>query len=148
MKQLTILLALFFVTTAQASNGLIKLKSQYDVETTVERLENALVEKGMMLLTRINHAQAAKDVSIKLRPTQLLIFGNPAVGSKLMQCSQTSGIDLPLKALITEDEQGQVWFTYNDPSYIATRHQAEGCDKLVENMGKAMAGFARAATQR
>ncbi|WP_394244539.1 DUF302 domain-containing protein [Vibrio astriarenae] len=148
MKQLTILLALFFVTIAQASNGLINLKSQYDVETTVERLENALVEKGMMLLTRINHAQAAKDVSIKLRPTQLLIFGNPAVGSKLMQCSQTSGIDLPLKALITEDEQGQVWFTYNDPSYIATRHKAEGCDKLVENMSRAMAGFARAATQR
>ncbi|MGR5269443.1 DUF302 domain-containing protein [Vibrio astriarenae] len=149
MKLITHIIALSFLlmSSAYADNGLITIKSHHGVDATVERLENVLDERGMTIFARIDHTKAAEDVGIDLRPTQLLIFGNPMVGSKLMMCAQSAGIDLPLKALVSQDEQGDVWFSYNAPSYLADRHQAQGCDRLVENMSKAMASFAQLATQ-
>ena len=94
----------------------------------------------------INHKTGAEKVGKKLRPTTLVLFGNPNVGTLLMQCSQTVGIDLPQKALIWEDEKGQVWYTYNNPQYLAKRHNINACDKPLGILSKALTTFANTAT--
>jgi uncharacterized protein (DUF302 family) len=134
------------VSLAYADNGLISAKSPYDVKKTADRFENALNEKGMTVFIRINHAEGARKVGKNLRPTELVIFGNPKVGTPLMQCGQSVAIDLPQKALIWEDEAGQVWLTYNDPNYLANRHNLEGCDEVIKKIEKALGNFAKTAT--
>ncbi len=111
----------------------------------MDRLEKTLLEKGMTVFIRINHAEGAKKVGKKLRPTELLIFGNPKVGTPLMQCSQSVAIDLPQKALIWEDESGQVWLSYNDPKYLVNRHSIKECDEIIKKIEKALENFARTA---
>jgi len=98
------------------------------------------------VFTRIDHEKGAQKVGAKLRPTELVIFGNLKLGTPLMQCNQKIAIDLPQKALIFEDENAQVWFSYNDPKYLATRHSLKGCDKVIEKMQKVLAKFATMAT--
>ncbi len=132
----------------QADNGLISLKSHHDVATTADRLVAALKEKGMTTFARIKHSEAAENVGITLRPTELVLFGNPKVGSPLMVCQQSAGIDLPQKALITQDEHGLVWLTYNDPNYLKARHNITGCDEVIGKISKALNMFATKATQQ
>jgi uncharacterized protein (DUF302 family) len=105
-----------------STNGLVTLRSAHDAATTVERLTMELESRGITVFARIDHAAGAAGAGLTLRPTTLVIFGNPAAGTPLMQAAQTSGIDLPLKALIWEDEEGAVHLTYNDPAWIAERH--------------------------
>lgn len=142
---LTLMLGLPLV--AQAENGLISVKSAFDVNTTADRLEQALSDKGMTLFARVRHSDGAEKVGISLRPTQLLIFGNPKVGSPLIACAPSVAIDLPQKALISQDENNQVWLTYNDPQYLAQRHAITGCDENLTKVEKALANFASQATQ-
>jgi uncharacterized protein (DUF302 family) len=130
---------------AIAADGLITLKSNYSVEKTADRLESLLNEKGMTLFKRVDHTEGAKGVGLDLRPTELIIFGNPKVGTPLMQCQQTAAIDLPQKALIWEDEAGEVWLAYNDPEYMAERHGLEGCDKAIKKVKGALKKFAEGA---
>ena len=130
---LTLMSLFLLVSLAYADNGLISIKSPYHVKKTADRFENALNEKGMTVFIRINHAEGARNVGKNLRPTELVIFGNPKVGTPLMQCDQRVAIDLPQKALIWQDEAGQVWLTYNDPNYLANRHNLAGCDELYLN---------------
>jgi uncharacterized protein (DUF302 family) len=143
---LTLVLLFFFVSLASADNGIISIKSSHDVKRTADRLENTLNKKGMTVFIRINHAEGAQKVGKMLRPTELIIFGNPKVGTPLMQCSQSVAIDLPQKALIWEDEAGQVWLSYNDPKYLASRHSITGCAEVIKKIEKALGNFARAAT--
>lgn len=124
-----------------ADNGLITLKSPYSVDQTLDRFEQALKAKGMTVFTRIDHAKGAAGVDLKLRPTTVLIFGNPKIGTLLMQSQQTAGIDLPLKLLAWEDADGQVWIAYNDPGYIAERHNIKDRDPVIAKMRKAMGNF-------
>jgi uncharacterized protein (DUF302 family) len=138
-------LLLGFATVALANDGLVSLRSQYSVQQTADRLASALESRGMRIFARIDHAAGAADVGQSLRPTQLVIFGNPRVGTPLMQCSQTTGIDLPQKALVWRDADGQVWLTYNDPEYLANRHVVVGCDAVLDKVKKALANFAAAA---
>ena len=146
-KILLSLISLFFlVSIAHADNGLISIKSPHDVKNTADRLENALNAKGMTVFIRINHAEGAHKVGKTLRPTELVIFGNPKVGTPLMQCGQSVAIDLPHKALIWQDQSGQVWLTYNDPKYLANRHSLAGCDEVIKKIEKALGNFAKAAT--
>ncbi|MFT5275408.1 MAG: hypothetical protein ACI9J2_001944 [Saprospiraceae bacterium] len=126
--------------------GLTTVKSQHSVEVTADKLEAVLGEKGMNVFARIDHAKAAQLVGEALRPTLLVIFGNPTVGTQLMQCSQSSAIDLPMKALIHEDEQGEVYLSYNTAGYMQSRHQINGCDAVIEKVTGALAAFAKAAT--
>jgi uncharacterized protein (DUF302 family) len=130
-----------------AGNGLLQVPSQFTVAETGDRLEKLLQERGLTLMARIDHAQNAASVDQDLRGTQLLIFGNPAVGTPLMQCSRTIGIDLPQKALIWQDEAEQVWLAYNDPEYLMERHSLTGCESVIEGVGQALNGLAMAATQ-
>jgi uncharacterized protein (DUF302 family) len=103
-------------------NGLITVASAYSVAETIDRLIAAITPLGMNVFARIDHAEGAAKVGMPLRPTQLLLFGNPKGGTPLMQDKQTAGIDLPLKALAWEDADGKVWLTYNEASWIARRH--------------------------
>jgi len=145
---LSIIFVALFCSPVFAHEGLVSVKSVHTVSVTVDRLENVLKNKGMTVFARIDHAAGAEKVGKTLRPTELVIFGNPKVGTPLMQCSQSIAIDLPQKALIWEDEKGQVWLSYNDPQYLAKRHNTRGCDKVLEKVAGALGKFANKATSQ
>lgn len=127
--------------------GLITIKSNNRSGDTVTRLKAAVIAEGMTVFAHIDHAEAAAKVNMKLRPTHLLIFGGPKGGTPLMQVVQTAGIDLPLKALVWEDETGTTWLSYNDPTWIAARHNADTQAKAaVRAMAAALDAVASAAT--
>jgi uncharacterized protein (DUF302 family) len=113
---------------------------------TVERFKALLAKKGIRLFAQIDHAAEAKQVGLTLRPTQVLIFGNPKAGTPLMQSKQTIGLDLPLRALIWEDEQGKVWLTYTRVATLAQRHQVPDRDEAVKALEAGLAALARDAT--
>lgn len=127
-------------------NGLINLKSTQPVKVTTDRLEEIIKAKGMNIVARVNHAAAAEKIGEILRPTELILFGNPQAGTPLMQSQQSVGIDLPQKILVWEDDQGKVWLTYNNPDYLKARHGIEGCDELIDNISKALDGISHAAS--
>lgn len=141
MKIIGLLVLMLTVGAAQAADGLITVKSAVGVKATISRLETAAREKGLVIFARIDHADGAQKIGKSLRPTELLIFGNPQGGTPLMECTQTAGIDLPLKALAWEDAGGQVWLGYNDPQFLAQRHGAANCP-VVQNLRKALDAFA------
>ena len=143
-----LLAAVVMVSAAYADDGLVKIKSAHSVPETLDRLEHALTEKGMTVFARIDHSGGAEKVGMQLRPTELLIFGNPKVGTLLMQSNQDAGIDLPLKALAWEDSNGDVWLVYNEPGYLVSRHQIADRDPVREKMRKAMQAFSMAATRK
>jgi uncharacterized protein (DUF302 family) len=135
------------VSVAVADSGLVNVKSTHSVKDTADRLEKALATKGMTVFIRIDHTAGAKKAGLALPPTEVVIFGNPKVGTPLMQCSRSVAVDLHQKALIWEDDQGQVWLTYNDPAYLATRHAITGCEAVIKKVGGALQNFAAAAMQ-
>lgn len=148
MKQF-VLTALFIVSIAipaQAADGVITLQSTFDVAETADRMERILKEKGMTVFNRISHSQGAGNVGIELRDTELIIFGNPKVGSPLMKCQQSVALDLPQKALIWEDDRATVWISYNDPRYLEKRHEIAGCEEVISTIEKALAGITKAAS--
>ena len=147
IQALVITLLLSTQTYADISSGMIRIKSNNSVTATIDKLETALKNKGMTIFKRVNHAAGAEKAGLKLRPTELLIFGNPKVGTPLMLCSQTAALDLPQKALAYKDESGQVWLVYNDPAYMAKRHNIQGCEKPVQKVTNALANFSRIATE-
>lgn len=144
---MALIIVFIFVSMASADPGLIRIKSVHDVKRTADRLEDIVKEKGMRVFLRINHAENARMVGQDLQPTELLIFGNPKVGTPLMQCSQTVAIDLPQKALIWQDQSGQVWLSYNDPQYLATRHEIDDCKAVLGKVKTALKNITKAATQ-
>ncbi|MFQ5847952.1 MAG: DUF302 domain-containing protein [Candidatus Methylomirabilales bacterium] len=135
------------VSAAFAGAGLVNKKSAYSVAETLDRLEKALTQKGIVVFARIDHAAGAKKVGLALRATEVVIFGNPKLGTPLMQSNQTIGIDLPLKALAWEDETGQVWLTYNAPASLADRHGIRDQTDVVNKMSRALDKLTDAATR-
>jgi len=113
-------------------NGIISKRSKYSVSQTIERLEAAIRSKGIKLFARIDHSGEAESVGLKMAPTQLLIFGNPKAGTPLMLAAPEIAIDLPLKALAWQDDQGAVWVGYNDPRYLQQRFGLP--DDLIKNL--------------
>ncbi|GLY86697.1 DUF302 domain-containing protein [Actinoallomurus iriomotensis] len=116
--------------------GLITVASDWSVSETIDRLQAVVTAAGLLVFARIDHSGNAAQAGMRLRPTELLIFGNPRGGTPLMQDRQTSGIDLPVKALAWQDANGDVWLTYNDASWLAARHQlgpeSEAAVKAIE----------------
>ncbi|MDG6772753.1 DUF302 domain-containing protein [Thiomicrorhabdus sp. ZW0627] len=147
-KRLLLLPLFFWVVSVQAADGVTNVPSQFSVEETANRMETILKQKGMTIFNRIRHSDGAKAVGIDLRDTQLLIFGNPKVGSLLMQCQQSVAIDLPLKALVWQDENSKVWISYNQPAYLQRKHQIKGCADTLTKMEKALAGITQAAANK
>ena len=145
---ISVLLVLFTVLPLMAAEGLINVQSDFSVRETTDRLENILNEKGMTIFNQINHSDAAQKVGVELRETQLIIFGNPKVGSPLMQCQQSVAIDLPQKAIIWEDDKSKVWISYNDPRYLGKRHNIIGCDEVITKVEKALSGITKAAATK
>jgi uncharacterized protein (DUF302 family) len=117
---------------AAAAAGLRTLASAYPVDETVTRVEHAVSAAGMKVFARIDHAAEARSVGLTMRPTVVVIFGNPKGGTPLMVSRPTAAIDLPLKALAWEDEQGQSWLSYNLPSLLVQRHGLDA--KLANNL--------------
>jgi uncharacterized protein (DUF302 family) len=127
-------------------NGLRTEESRFPARETMDRLVDAATASDLHIFARIDHAAGAAAVGLSLRPTELLIFGNPKGGTPLMQDNQTAGIDLPVKALVWQDAEGRVWLGYNDPRWIADRHGlGEAPEASVVAMGDGLAKLSRAA---
>lgn len=147
MKKWIVLSFLLLATPlAQADDeGLISKKSPHSVKVTLDRLQNILQKKGITIVTRWSHDAGAKKAGMELRPTELLIFGNPKMGTHFFTSNQTAGIDLPMKALAWQDAKGQVWLTYNNPAYIAHRHGIDDRGEIVKKMTGALDNMTNAA---
>jgi uncharacterized protein (DUF302 family) len=143
----TALSILSIALNVEAADGVVDVQSAFNVKETADRMESILMEKGMIVFDRLKHSEGASKVGIELRDTELIIFGNPKVGSPLMQCRQSVAIDLPQKALIWEDDEANVWISYNDPHYLKRRHKIDGCDQVILKIEKALAGIAKAASR-
>jgi uncharacterized protein (DUF302 family) len=102
--------------------GIVEIPSNHSVDQTVQKLEDILKAKGVQLFAMVDHSGEAQRAGLKMRPTKLLIFGSPKAGTPLMLAAPSSAIDLPLKILVGEDENGKVWVSYNSPSYLKERH--------------------------
>jgi uncharacterized protein (DUF302 family) len=130
-----------------SANGLITVLSAFGPDETMKRLEAEVLAKGMTVFARVDHAAGAAGAGLQLRPTDLLIFGAAKGGTPLMQAAQTIGIDLPLKALIWQDEAGKTFLSYNDPAYLTHRHGlADQAKSVVNAMTAALEAIAAKAT--
>ena len=145
---IVIISILAFAVPAFASDGLVNVKSSNSVIATADKMETVLRDKGMTIFNRIKHSDGAGKVGIELRDTELIIFGNPKVGSPLMKCQQAVAIDLPQKALIWKDENGVVWISYNDPRFLEKRHGISGCEAVIAKIEKALAGIVKKSATR
>jgi uncharacterized protein (DUF302 family) len=128
--------------------GLTTIPSSLGPKETMDRLVAEIRAKGMNVFARIDHAASAAEVGLKLRPTELILFGNARAGTPLMQSVQTVGIDLPLKVLVWEDTAGKTWLSYNEPSWIARRHGVRNAEQVVSKMGAALSAIARVGEKR
>ena len=119
------------------NRGMIDVPSPYSVPETLVRLEAVLKERGVAVFACIDHSGEAEKAGLKMRPTQLLIFGSPKAGTPVMVAAPSVAIDLPLKALAWEDERGRVWLSYNAPEYLQQRHGFP--TELTKNLAAASA---------
>jgi uncharacterized protein (DUF302 family) len=132
--------------SAMAKDGLVTLESRHSAPQTIERLTAEIEKRGMTVFARIDHAAAASAEGMELRPTEVLLFGNPRAGTPLMQADQTIGIDLPLKLLVWADGAGKVWLAYNDPVWLGARHGLPpGEGERLKAMAAALHAIAMAA---
>jgi len=130
-----------------SADGLITVSSGFGPEETMKRLEAEVRAKGMTVFARVDHAAGAAEAGLPLRPTDLLIFGAARGGTPLMQAAQTIGIDLPLKALVWQDEEGTTFLSYNDPAYLAHRHGlSDQVKPVVDTMTAVLKAIAAKAT--
>ena len=130
----------------KSDDAVVTLPSAHSPRETVDRFKALLAKKGIRLFAQIDHAAEAKQAGMTLRPTQVLIFGSPKAGTPLMQSKQSIGLDLPLRALVWEDEQGKVWLTYSRVANLAQRHQIADRDDVVKALDSGLSALARETT--
>lgn len=140
-------LTLLISNSVIAQDSMIKMESKYTVQETADRFETIAKEKGLNIFARINHQENAAGVNMELRPTEVIIFGNPKVGTPLMQCAQEVAIDLPQKILIYEDENQLVWLSYNNPDYLKKRHNIKGCDAILSKIADVLSKLSAATVE-
>ena len=138
------IIALSASFSVAASDGLVKYESNYSVRETADRFEDIAKSKGLTLFARVDHQKNAASVNLELRPTEVIIFGNPKVGTPLMQCAQDVAIDLPQKVMVSEDDNKKVWLTYNNPTYLMERHQIQGCDEVIKKISGVLSKLSEA----
>jgi uncharacterized protein (DUF302 family) len=126
------------LSLARADVDLIVKKSPHSVSETLDRLSDVLKARGISVVARVDHSGAAAKSGLSLRPTALLIFGNPKLGTPLMQANQKVGLDLPMKVLAWQDEKGQVWLAYAKPERLKDGHGLQGQDATLQQMAKAL----------
>jgi len=128
--------------------GLTSVESRFGPKEPMDRLEAEIKARGMNVFARIDHAALAAEAGLTLRPTEVVLFGNPRGGTPLMQASQTIGIDLPLKALVWQDTTGTTWLSYNEPEWMARRHKLGGAEKVLATMSDTIREMAAKAAIR
>jgi uncharacterized protein (DUF302 family) len=133
--------------TAEVS-GLIKKESPYTVKQTTTRMVKILKKKGLKVFSVINHAKGAKSVGMELRPTTLIVFGNPKVGTKLMQCDQRAGLALPMKLLVWKNKKGKVKLGYTDPMQLKEKYNLKDCSGVLTKMQNALNKLTNAAISK
>ena len=148
IRYISFTIFILIASSVYAEESLITLESKYSVKETADRFESIIKGKGLTLFARIDHQKNASDVDLELRPTEVIIFGNPNVGTPLMQCAQNAAIDLPQKVLIKEDSKKRVWLLYNNPEYIKKRHNIQGCDKVMNKITAVLTKLSTAATSK
>jgi uncharacterized protein (DUF302 family) len=158
MSQLTALLLSLALLASQAHlacsaeasevdfSSLVIIESAYDVSTTADRLEAAAAARGLTVFARIDHAAGATDAGMTLPPMELIIFGTAKVGTPLMQCDPTVGIDLPLKVLIWRDDNGRVMLGYSSSALLAARHDLGDCGPVLAKIDRTLAALATEVT--
>ena len=152
---LTFIISVFLVVTSAIADGhktknddFVKKQSPYSVAETLDRFTAILKKKGVTVFARINHSAGAEKVGQKLRDTELVIFGNPKLGTPLMLSNQRIGIDLPMKALAWKDGKGQVWFGYANPSYLKNKYKINDKDDVFKKMTGALNKLSNAALKK
>lgn len=138
----TVALLFICLPMAHAGDGLVVVRSAHPVAETADRLQAALLAADFRIFARVDHAAGAHSVGMPLPPTELLIFGKPAAGTRLMQSQRRVGIDLPLKYLVWEDAQGSVKVAWNDPAWVAERHAIGDQGTVVKKIQAALEKFA------
>ncbi len=144
---MSFLLSSFFLASAQVPVGLVTMASNHDFDTTVANLEAAIEASPLNLFAIVDHAANAANNDLELRPTKVFLFGNPNVGTPLMQTAQSVAIDLPQKMLVWQAEDGSVHVGFNNPYYLQSRHNIEGHDQRITNINNALTGLAKKATE-
>lgn len=140
------LLALMPPAKADDDDMVVK-KSPYSVAETLDRLEKVLESKGVTVFLRVDHAGNAEKAGLTMKPSQLLIFGNPQLGTPLMQANPGMGLELPMKALAWEDDAGAVWLGYIDPDELDERFDVDGHDEIFDKMTEALDAMTDAALE-
>ena len=130
--------------TASRAEGIVDLRTDHSVDETVDRLREILQSKAIELFALVDHSGEAAKAGLHMPPTKLLIFGNPKAGTPVMLAAPTAAIDLPLKILVWQDPEGQVWVSYNSPAYLERRHGFP--PELVQNLA-AVEALAKAAAE-
>jgi uncharacterized protein (DUF302 family) len=136
------------MVAGSAQAELVRKQSPHSVSETIDRLEVIVKAKGLTVFNRIDHAAGAKKVDQELRPTELIIFGSPAVGTPLMREQQTLGLALPLKVLAWEDAEGKVWLAYEAPADMAAAHGLSQDNSVIKRIASTLDGFTNAAVVR
>jgi uncharacterized protein (DUF302 family) len=140
--------ALAAIPAQAAGNGVVKGKSAYPMAETIDRLKKDVAAKGIMFFAEIDQTKLAADAGIKLGPSTLLIFGNPALGSQFMTSNPQAGIDWPVRLLVIEDKNGQVWTIYNDFGYIARRHHISNRGAAFKMASEVIASITSSVNQK
>ena len=151
MRKLSLFLSLILLSISSAhanAKDMIIKQSSHSVSITIDRLKKVLESKGITIFARVDHAAGAKKVGKKLAPTQLLIFGNPKLGTPLMQSSQKIGLDLPLKAIAWQDKDGKVWLGYMSPAYLKAKYGITDKDAVFGKITGALGKFTDAAVKK
>ena len=149
MKKILLVICTFvFANSVLASEGITSLESNYSVKVTADRFEEILKSEGLTLFARVDHSQNASTVSLELAPTEVIVFGNPMVGTPLMQCSKSVAIDLPQKALFWEDSEGKVFLSYNNPQFLKERHSINGCESVINQISGVLDKLSKAAVSK
>ena len=139
-------LLLLLSATSALSEKLVALESEYDVKETLDRLAAELDKRGIKVAARIDHAAGAKAIGMELPPIEVLMFGNPRLGTPLMQSAPAIGIDLPMKVLAWQDNAGKVWIGYTAPETLKARHDISDRDEVFRLMAAALDGLAKSAS--
>ena len=140
-------LVLTTANAALADEEIVVKRSAHSVQATLDKLEGIVSEKGFGVVARVDHAAAAAKAGEQLRPTQVLIFGNPKVGTALMKSNQRIGLDLPIRVVAWEDEAGAVWVAYHAPKALVVGHDIGNRAEVVKRMTGALGKFTDAATK-
>jgi uncharacterized protein (DUF302 family) len=130
----TLVLSLALITPTHAaepvgtSDGIIRVKSAYSMDETIARLKQDVAAKGIRFFLEVDQSKLAADAGVSVRPSTLLVFGNPPLGTLFVRANPLAGLDWPVRVLVLQDERGDVWAAYTDFAYIARRHRVEGAD--------------------